>query len=310
MKIFKKFIATTLAVLLIAPQVAFAQERSALDVLVSASELSYLPNDGDLMHSIMNGEISALLNVNGELVATLTANLHMAYEFNLEEDTFTMYIRLPIEIQGTDPLLGEELNESLTVAMFSSQNAFAIYESGSGWLVEEIEEATNIAMDMDVQSAISFGLQLNEYLFSAMQPTFSEEQVEGYYVIDIVMYNEDILTLVQSIFSYDFLSEILSLMGDTPELMDEDVVLLQQLLEDLIYAVEMLLELAQVTISYTAFINQETGMFSSFRYEIDVVADIQAGMLLGDINIDALLILDFEVDYETQPTWPTIESLQ
>ena len=108
MKNFKRFLAATLAMVMVFSVSVIAQEADAREILAQATE-----NSADVTTMGISGNISGVVYVDGERILQLDIGMDMFIDIDLEEEMIMMYIRMPMSISGVDPVTDEILDEEI-----------------------------------------------------------------------------------------------------------------------------------------------------------------------------------------------------
>lgn len=298
MNYIRKFIATTLGAVLIFSQVAFAQDSPAV-ILQDA-----IRNSMDVTSSVTTGDLNGIVIVDGEEVGSFEASIYIATELNIEESLIKLYVRVPFFILALDPITGEEYYEAIEVVFFMDGNTINIYLTDEGWFTEELPY-----QEMELTPEfIQWSIETAQFLYDKFPSVFSDYQVDGYYVIDILINNEGILNFLGSIFDYNFILNALTFVGTEYDLYDfqqmgeeEFQELTQLFLEELTY----LLEMFEIEAIYRNFIDVATRNFQAF--DVYLIASVLMDMgFLGTLDLEIELSGSFEVLYDVQIEWPTI----
>jgi len=263
----------------------------------------------------MSGNIAGVVNLMGMELLTLNMDIIMDVDMDMDTGSMMMYMRIPMQISGTDPITGESMDENVEVAMFMDGTNIFVYEATIGWFTDPsmdmaAEMSDVFAMMEGMDELMAWSMELNEQIMDQITIEFAADQVEGFYVIEQFMNWDDIVNMMDTIFTEDFFESIFAFMSpedlamleaDLAELdgmMDE----LMEELGDLFDAIDFDLEMV-----FRSYIDVETLEFDIYTMvmNLDFAADLDLG-IMGNLDISGSFVIDFEFDYNPNIVWPVI----
>lgn len=285
MKNLKRFLAATLVMTALFATSVLAQ--SPREILSQANA-----NSADITVFGMSGHIAMNISVDDALMQ-LNMDLDMLFDMDIEADTMTMYIRMPMSISVEDPATGEAFDESVNMVMFMDETGMFTYVEGIGWFTDpSMDMAAGMGMG-NFNEMMQWSLELDEMMLDMMELEFAAVQPEGYYVIESVMDMDDLMDVIGTIFTSDF---FLDIMAFTPE---ADMSELTALLDDIDIGFEM--------ISRT-YIDVETVNIQRYAIDITFAMDLDLG-ILGNLNMSGDMVMVLDVDLEPTIAWPVIDEV-
>jgi len=270
MKIFKRFVAAILAMVMVFSVTVMAQDATPREVMQQADA-----NIADVTTMNMRGNVSAVGYLDGEQILRLEMGMDMSIDVDLETETFLMYIRMPISIAG------EGMAENIEVALFMDGEDVFVYIGGLGWALTPSEDASDFNMNME--ELTQWALDFEELFYGMFPPEFAAAQPEGYYVIEMFMAMDDLLNFIN--------------MFITPELFGDMTDELFALLDDFDLNFEMISR---------SYIDRETVTLQRMTVEAAASMDLDLG-ILGTLEVLVYVTGYFDIDYNPQIAWPEID---
>ena len=308
MKKIKRMLAATLALTVLFATNVMAQ--TPREILSQA-----YANSVDVTTMAMSGNISGTVNIMGSEV-TLDMDIDISVDMDIDAGTMMMYMRMPMTISGTDPMTGESIDENIEVALFMDGTTVFVYESSIGWFTDpSIDMALAAEMDDvfavmdDIEELMAWALELNELIMDEITIQFADDQVDGYYVIEQFMDWDDMVNMLDMIFTPEFF-EVMTAFVPEEDMVDFDLAMLEidELMDELMALlgeVDIELEMA-----YRSYIDAET--LSFHRYYMDAALtfafDLDLG-IMGNIPVSGDFAIDFMFDYNPTIVWPVIDNV-
>ena len=275
-------------VAMLLPLTVMAAESDPLEVLMAATANSFETS------YILTGELQAFVNVNNEEEMTLIAGMEMAFEMDLDEEVMKFFVKIPMSME--DPRA--EVVEEETFGMFFDGENFFLF-MGDEWFADPYSPGMDMGAFSDI---MQISLDLSEYLYTLLPVTFSDLQVEGYYVIDIIIGNYEVIYMLEGLLTVENIATLALLVGE--EISYEE---LEWLAEDLAFAMDYIVSLmdyVDLHILFRNFINAETLKFSAFDLDMDLLIELE--FFGTTFNMELILESSFVVDYESEIVWPAV----
>jgi hypothetical protein len=295
----------------------------ALTVLFATSVMAQTPreivsqayaNSADATTMSITGNLTGTVNLMGMEFLQLNADFIMDIDMDLDAGTMMMYMRIPMQISGTDPMTGESMNESIEIAMFMDGATVFVYESTIGWFTDPSMDMgdVDIFAGMNFDEMMAWGLELNEQIMDEITIQFADDQVEGYYVIEQIMNWDDLLNMMDIIFASDIFSDMMAFMP-ADMMVDLDPQELEMAMAELDDMMDMMLAVldeidVDLEMVYRSYIDVETLNFQTYTMNMTLTfaGDLDLG-IAGSMEISGNFTMNMDIDYNPTIVWPVID---
>lgn len=282
----KAVLAGALVLMLLLPQTVMAAESNPVEILMAATanslEKSY----------IISGWMEAFASVNDEEEMYFFADIELAFGLDLEEETLKFLLKMPITME--DPLTGEYEFEVVGI-FYDGENFFNF--RNDAWVLDRFAPSMDIG---SLPALMQWSMDISEYLYTILPVAFAEEQMEGYYVIDIILGNYEVLNLIDELLTLENIVALGEMMGE--EILEEDLVWLEEELAFAMDYVVSFMDYIDLFILFRNYINTETMLLSAF--DLDMGLGIELSFFGTSFNMDMLFNSSFVIDYWSEIVWP------
>jgi len=310
MKKMRRVLAATLALTVLFATSVMAQQTPR-EIIGQA-----YANSAEATTSSITGNIAGTIFMMGMELLQLNIDFAIDMDINLETGEMMMYMRMPMQISGADPLTGQPMNENIEVAVFMDGSTMFVYESTIGWFTDP---SMDFDMDMlgfdltELEEMTAMFMELNEQVMDQITIQFAADNdaFPGYYVIEQFMDFDDFMNMMDAIFTADFFEEIMAatleeeLAGLSPAEVDMIMAELDEVM-DMLAAILDEIEI-DMQMVYRSYIDVDTLEFSRYlmTMTLDFAADLDLG-IMGSLDISGSFTMDFDMDYNPTITWPVI----
>ena len=298
MKKMKRFMAAALAMTFLFTTSVMAQ--TPREILSQA-----YANSADATTMSMTGNIAGTIYMMGMELLTLNVDIHMDMDVDLDTGELMMYMRLPMQISGIDPLSGAAMNENLEVAMFMDGTRVLLYESRIGWFTDPSMYLDGVdimgGMNLEeLEQMTAWFLEINEQIMDDLTIQFAADQVAGYYVVETFMDWDDMMNMIGAILTPEFFEGIFAFMPEE----DLDPREIEMAIAEIEGMLNMLNEIAEIDLEvvYRSYIDVETLHFQRYLMDMDLTFTAE----LEGIELSGNFTMNFDVDYDPTIVWPVI----
>jgi len=310
MKKMRRVLAATLALTVLFATSVMAQQTPR-EIIGQA-----YANSAEATTSSITGNIAGTIFMMGMELLQLNIDFAIDMDIDLETGAIMMYMRMPMQISGADPLTGEVMDENIEVAVFMDGNTVFVYESTIGWFTDP---SMDFDLDMlgfdltELEEMTAMFMELNEQVMDQITIQFAadNDQFPGYYVIEQFMDFDDFMNMMDAVFTADFFEEIMAatLQEELAGLDPAEVDMIMAELDEVMDMLAAILDEVEIDMQmvYRSYIDVDTLEFSRYlmTMTLDFAADLDLG-IMGSLDISGSFTMDFDMDYNPTITWPVI----
>lgn len=303
-KFIKKFVALATAAVLVTPGVAFAS--TATEVLQDAAR-----NSVNLTTFQTVGDVSGSVFVDGGLgMEPVVADLEMVFDviidFDMAENIFRMYL----EAIGSASDVVNNHEETFNLGMFVENDVLLISIDGEWFNFSDPAITGEVPSFDDMELLFAMSADLSADIYALLPATFASEQVPGYYVVDVIINNDNVAEIITGLFEIVFgsgvLSDVLGFLGEDEfgGLTEAEIAIV---LEELAVLEELLSEVdIEFEILYRSYIDTETRNWQRYSFDINFALALDMGFL-GTIDVGMELFSNFEIITGSGLEWPDFD---
>ena len=300
MKKLKRIVAATLALTVLFTTSVMAQ--TPREILSQA-----YANSAYATTMSMSGNIAGTIYMEGMELLRLNADFLIDIDMDIDAGTMMMYMRMPMQISGTDPLTGESLNENTEIAMFMDGANIFVYVSNIGWFTDPSMYVgdEDLFGDMDLDALMAWSIEFNEQIMDDIIIQFADDQVEGYYVIEQFMNFDDFMNMMDALLTSEFFQDIMmaSIPGEDLGMVIVEFDAMMDMMMEILDDFEIDLEMV-----YRSYIDVETLHFQNYIMDMTLafVGDLDLG-ILGELELSGNFTMRLDMDYNPTIVWPVID---
>ncbi|MCL1995798.1 MAG: hypothetical protein FWG63_06300 [Defluviitaleaceae bacterium] len=313
MKIFKRVVAlATAATVLIAPSfafpgVAFASSEDASQILQDAAR-----NATGVTAMHMVGDVQGAVDVDpGPLAEVVAVEFELDFDLTFGFDLSTNIFKFYMQMVGAALEVSTGFEETVDIGMFMENETLLLNIDGEWMNFSDPAVAGEFATFGDLGPLFELSEEISADLYALLPAAFSDVEEDGYYVIDVVINNDNIAEIatafVERFLDPEFIDEFLAVLGT------EDLGLTEEELAIVMEQLPMLMELLEsldieFEILYRSFIDTETRNWQRYSFDINATVTLDMGFF-GVLNVDIDILSNFEV-ISTDPDeieWPEFD---
>ncbi|MCL1935814.1 MAG: hypothetical protein FWF57_05505 [Defluviitaleaceae bacterium] len=314
MKFFKKIVSTSLASVLIFGQVAFAANNdvsnNARNILLNAISNSSETTSVTMVGNVNFGAFVSMAGEEGEMYAEVS-DLTLSSLVDLDERIFKVYASGLLNAMSINPDFEEEIG--LNFGFFLNNGLLHLLNSeiSENWILDEFSSINADEFWASFDSIENFtelqemSLALQKDFLQLLDVRFSEFQLDGYDVIEIVLDENSLFELISTIYTVEFLEQFVVPFVAIEDV-EFDILELESILEEILTALEGFLQMVEFNFVQTVFVNSQNSNIDGFEIALDVFVDTQIPFV-GDLVVEAYLDAFFEIDNDpTNIVWPNV----